>query len=296
MRLDQTHVRVRERNVLEILDLTFQIIRAYWRPFFILSMIGALPFACINHWLTAWLLDEGQGGSELPISFMWHQTLLVFIEAPLGSLLLTTYLGHAVFDETPGFWKIVRDIVRGGGKIFWTVVVLRGVAVLLLVMFFAKLAEGTWDPWRVIIVSLVIATVLLLRVFRPFVLELIVLEQPTWRSSNPQHPSFAQRSGQIHNSAAGMLLGRGLLFIAVASIMTWIVFGGVYTVAGLFTHDWYPEGILMTLVWSGSLWMIVGYMTVVRFLNYLDVRIRQEGWEVELLIRAEAQKLKESLI
>ena len=109
MRLDQTHVRVRERNVLEILDLTFQIIRAYWRPFFILSMLGALPFACINHWLTAWLLDEGQGGSELPISFMWHQTLLVFIEAPLGSLLLTTYLGHAVFDETPGFWKIVRD-------------------------------------------------------------------------------------------------------------------------------------------------------------------------------------------
>ena len=52
---------------------------------------------------------------------------------------------------------------------------------------------------------------------------------------------------------------------------------------------------MMTVVWSGSLWVVVGYMTVVRFLNYLDVRIRQEGWEVELLIRAEAQKLSESL-
>jgi hypothetical protein len=296
MRLDQTHVRVRERNVLEILDLTFQIIRAYWRPFFILSLMGALPLALINHGLTAWLLDEGQGGSELPLSFMWHQTLLVFVEAPLGSLLLTTYLGHAVFSETPGFLKIIRDVLQGAGKIFWTVVILRGVALLLLVMLFATLAGGAWSPWRVILVSFGIATVLLLRVFRPFVLELIVLEQPNWRSNDPQHPSFGQRSGQIHNAASGMLLGRGLLFMAVACIMTWIVFGGVYTVAGMFTHNWYPEGILMTVVWSGSLWMVVGYMTVVRFLNYLDVRIRQEGWEVELLIRAEAQKLTESLV
>ena len=82
-----------------------------------------------------------------------------------------------------------------------------------------------------------------------------------------------------------------MLFTVVACTMGWMVFGGIYTVAGMFAHNWYPEGWMMTVVWSGSLWVVVGYMTVVRFLNYLDVRIRQEGWEVELLIRAEAQKL-----
>ena len=30
---------------------------------------------------------------------------------------------------------------------------------------------------------------------------------------------------------------------------------------------------------------------VVRFLSYLDLRIRHEGWEVELLMRAEALRL-----
>ncbi len=295
MRLDRTHVRIRERNVLEILDLTFQILRAYWRPFAILTFLGALPFALINHWLTAWFLNNEVGGSDLPMSFMWHQTLLVFVEAPLASLLLTTYLGHAVFDETPGLSKMVGDILRGFGKILWAVLFLRGVALLVLVMVFATLDGGTWSPWRVIIVSFLITMVYLLRVFRPFVLELIVLEQPRWRSSDPQHPSFGQRSGQIHNSAAGVLLGRGMLFTVVACTMGWMVFGGIYTVAGMFAHNWYPEGWMMTVVWSGSLWVVVGYMTVVRFLNYLDVRIRQEGWEVELLIRAEAQKLSESL-
>jgi hypothetical protein len=32
-------------------------------------------------------------------------------------------------------------------------------------------------------------------------------------------------------------------------------------------------------------------MAVFRFLNYLDSRIRLEGWEIELRLRAEAERL-----
>ena len=48
---------------------------------------------------------------------------------------------------------------------------------------------------------------------------------------------------------------------------------------------------MVEVCWPLALWIVVMFMTVLRFLCYLDLRIRQEGWEVELLLRAEAAKL-----
>ena len=38
-------------------------------------------------------------------------------------------------------------------------------------------------------------------------------------------------------------------------------------------------------------WLVIGFFAIVRFLAYLDLRIRREGWEVELVMRAEAARL-----
>jgi hypothetical protein len=48
---------------------------------------------------------------------------------------------------------------------------------------------------------------------------------------------------------------------------------------------------MLLTIYPLSLWMVAGFMTVVRFLGYLDLRIRHEGWETELLLRAEASRL-----
>jgi hypothetical protein len=40
-------------------------------------------------------------------------------------------------------------------------------------------------------------------------------------------------------------------------------------------------------IWSAAL-----YVTLARYLNYLDQRIRYEGWEVELKLRAEGRRLQ----
>jgi hypothetical protein len=45
-----------------------------------------------------------------------------------------------------------------------------------------------------------------------------------------------------------------------------------------------------------AVWTTVGFFTVVRFLSYLDLRIRREGWEVELKMRAEAARLQSELV
>ncbi len=46
-----------------------------------------------------------------------------------------------------------------------------------------------------------------------------------------------------------------------------------------------------TIFYPLALWLTVSYFTVVRFLGYLDLRIRREGWEVELMMRAEQMRL-----
>jgi len=52
-----------------------------------------------------------------------------------------------------------------------------------------------------------------------------------------------------------------------------------------------PKSVFFTIYFPIAIWLTVGYMAVVRFLGYLDLRIRREGWEVELRLRAEALKL-----
>jgi hypothetical protein len=54
---------------------------------------------------------------------------------------------------------------------------------------------------------------------------------------------------------------------------------------------WNVGWFQLQIVWPLCLWLVAAYFSVVRFLSYLDLRIRHEGWEVELLMRAEALRM-----
>ena len=56
------------------------------------------------------------------------------------------------------------------------------------------------------------------------------------------------------------------------------------------------EGVLWNVCTPIALWLVAGYFTIVRFLSYLDLRIRREGWELELSLRAEADRLADGSI
>ena len=53
--------------------------------------------------------------------------------------------------------------------------------------------------------------------------------------------------------------------------------------------------LLTTTVVLLATWIVIGYFAVVRFLSYLDLRIRSEGWEVELAMRAEGSRIARQL-
>ena len=58
----------------------------------------------------------------------------------------------------------------------------------------------------------------------------------------------------------------------------------------LLGHEpWRPETLRYSL--PVAMWLVFAFFAVVRFLAYLDLRIRREGWEVELMMRAEHTRL-----
>ena len=65
---------------------------------------------------------------------------------------------------------------------------------------------------------------------------------------------------------------------------------------GVLLGQWQIRTIFVEVYVPVALWLIVIFSTVVRFLLYLDLRIRREGWEIELKVRAAANELKEQLV
>ena len=65
--------------------------------------------------------------------------------------------------------------------------------------------------------------------------------------------------------------------------------------ANLLLDQWEGDPLVYTLYYPLALWTVLGFFAVVRFLGYLDLRIRREGWEVELMMRAEGARLERQL-
>ena len=66
--------------------------------------------------------------------------------------------------------------------------------------------------------------------------------------------------------------------------------------SGTLFNDWQPGPAMIRFMYPATLWIVAGYLSVVRFLSYLDLRIRHEGWEVELRLRAEASRQLPKLV
>ena len=103
--------------------------------------------------------------------------------------------------------------------------------------------------------------------------------------------TIGRRSAVLHNPHVADLAARSILVTILAIITTVSVFFGFWFVSGTLLNDWRWGPITMHVLFPLSMWIVAGYLCVVRFLSYLDFRIRGEGWEVELRMRAESSRL-----
>lgn len=270
MQLDKTQIAIRERSFPELLDLSLHVIRRHAAPLAVAFLLGAVPLAVLNQWLLAdFLLDFDIDNAPSFGYFYWLLALMVW-EAPLAAAPITLYLGQALFSEQPSAARLGKDFL----------------ASLPQMIFFQGLLRG---PLSVIFVLPILYWVW------PYLNEIILLERNPWRKRGLYGTSTASRSGNMHSRNRGELFSRWL-----GSLMI-----GLALVAAIWAASWYLRLQLAyklafdlpmyTVYLPAALWLSLGFFAVVRFLSYLDLRIRTEGWEVELIMRAEGARLTRQL-
>ncbi len=291
MQLDRTRIVVRQRGVLDTLDLALHVLRVYLGPLMIAMALGAAPLMLINHLLIAWMLPDADNLLDIPTRYLWHMTVLIFLEAPLASVFATTYLGQAVFHDRPRLTEVIREVMKFAPRIVWSLFLIRGVgAAWLLLMSVDR--YGEFDSFVDMFLPIVLVIWAIgLRSFRPFISEIILLEQNPLVGRDAESITVGRRSRMLHGPASGDLFLRWWTSAGTAILLTGTVYGTMLFSVGVLTNDWSQGRGMLLLAFPTAIWIVATYLTVFRFLTYLDVRIRQEGWEVELRVRAEAGRL-----
>jgi hypothetical protein len=297
MELDRTTIVIRQRSLSEVADLAVMLISKYWRPLCLCWLVGVLPFALLNGALVGWipLYAEWEGLLEDErfyehARYIWLMSLLVYLQAPWAGMYITAWLGSKVFEQFPSAKEVRNSLRATSGRRLWALGIKRGP--LLLVLSLLINWGGNFSiPFELLFPIGLLLLVGVMRTFRPFVPEIIILEQSPLKSK-PDGGGIALsiRSSQLHAASTADPGGRSILTIfivvpaAVAVFFTLMLVRSFVTVKIAWTWDVY------VIVVPLALWIVMGICTVVRFLNYIDTRIRLEGWEVDLTLRAEAAR------
>jgi hypothetical protein len=300
MKLDNTRIAVRERGLLDICDLALHVAREFVGPWLGSSLLAVIPLMLINYALIGWMADV-DFEQDVPGRFLWNMTLLIIIEAPLASIFTVAYLGPAVFLEKRTTREVLKDVLRCSPHLLLCQLLLRGIlpAWLLLLTVDRYEFNGFVEGFLLPVIALGSCG---LRAFRPYINEIILLEKnPLW-SRNPATITVGKRSNHLHGPSSADLMVRWISSALIAALLFLLALTTAVVKRGVLIGEWTmslsDDGSALSLDWFQvqilyplCLWSVAAYFSVVRFLSYLDLRIRHEGWEVELLMRAEAARL-----
>lgn len=268
MQLDRTRIAIRERSFIDILDLALAVLRQHAGPLSLALLAGAVPAALVNYLLLHnWLLEGAFDPGDL-VGYFIMLALLICWELPLATAPITLYLGQALFVERPSAGRLVKDFFASLPQMLLYQLLPRGVVITIPAYFLG---------W-------------------PYLGEIILLERNPWRKLSPAGTSTLSRSGNMHGRNRGELFSRWLGALLVGALLVFVFWRSLWYLVRILSGQ--MESVLPQFtVWlQVALWLVIGYLAIVRFLSYLDLRIRTEGWEVELLLRAEAARLSRQIL
>ena len=290
MRFDKTFIAIRERGVLEIFDLALHVIVDHFKPLFWLLLIGALPWIVLDYFLVGWIATAGIVD---PSMYYWIMLLLIVSQAHVGTTFMTRYLGQAMFEGRPSIGATIKEVLFETSLYFyWSHGILR--CVLPVLGLCLTLRSGGIE-WIVAVAVLFMPGLVLLgliiRAFRPFASEILLLERTPIRGKDPTRIHFSKRSAALHGSGSSDLFGRMVVAATFAFPLAFSCFALFAVIDTMLNIQANLENTFYPFYWIVALWIVAGFLCVVRFLSYIDIRIRQEGWAVELKMRAEGQRL-----
>lgn len=294
MQLDRTFIGIRQRSVLEVWDLTLLVIRRYFGPLFWLFLIGALPWIIINHLLTMWMVSDDYYSDHAPW-FYWVNACLVISQAQVGTFLMSHYLGQAMFSAQPAWRDSTRAVRKMKTKFFfgWLHLVNRMVLPILgLVAILFLLVDDEINPFLAgMVLPIMVFIGLIVRARTPYLSEILLLEEAPRKSDSARLQSYSSRSKNLLQApgadffvkfALAALVGLGLSLAIYESFCLLDSVLGLQSIA---------SSNLNFIYWQISLWIAAALVAVNRFLSYIDLRIRTEGWAVRLRLMAEEKRM-----
>jgi hypothetical protein len=263
VQLDKTGIVIRERDWLETLDLALQVIRRHGPQLLAALAAGALPAAALNYLLLGGFLDPQDLQEDTPVGYCFLELLLMVVELPVATAFVTLYLGGAMFMRRRTPRELLGEFVGSLPQLAWFTLLLR-----------APVFVG----WLVAYCGW------------PYLNEVILLERNPLFGRKDRVATF-RRASDLHSGFQGEFLGGALGGLIVTAGLIVSLTWSLWNLRGTLTGDWRLDWALYAFVAPCVAWLVAGYFAVVRFLGYLNLRIRREGWEVELRLRAERARL-----
>ena len=272
MKLDAATLSLERRTVGECIDLALVFYRTHFWRIAMMTLVFAGPLTA----LVAYSAHTNGGG------WFWFTTTF-FMATPFLGAMLVASAGHHVFGEPFSFRRASSQVSRR----FLSLVLLLPLS-RLVVLVLATICMGVlWIPY----------------VARyGFISEVILLEQLSGRAitrrlEDIQGGRFFEACGRIVSIVSFTLLTGTSLFVAVDVLTTLLfdfpIFFGKLSSAfsysdwgNLFSYDpWVVSSF--SLLW----WFMYPVARLAWFFCYLDVRIRSEGWDLEIDYRIQAARL-----
>ncbi len=303
MQFDRTEIVIRQRNPSELMDLAIRVMQRHFLPMTAIAAGLAIPFLLYNILVTRWMISEDAiltaEAVDFPEAYQrirrgLHQIILLTVEFPLISIPVTMFLGNQTFYQP----LTIRQAFTKLRSIAWRVIWVLGICRLGLVLPLSELfidRQLMFDPRIELPMLIGFLVVYLVRGNWPFAPEILGLELCPLRSKIKTTITYSQRRSGLHY-AGGVdhfwrHIGCTLATMVLALVISIALFSLLSAVFGALLESQIYDGILMPIVWAfASLFAIV-----FRFLSYLDSRIRLEGWELDLRLRAEGQRVLDSI-
>jgi hypothetical protein len=253
MDLSRTRVVLRERALIDVLDLGLRFLIEHGAAYAKTAAIVLPPF---------FLVSEALGRTAGPIA-AWTFAIftMAFAAAPF-----TVLASRLVFEEDVTVIRAIGTAVRASGRLFVLRLATVGGATLGFLFF---MAPAVW--------FLAVAL---------FVSEVAVLE----------HAGVAAaltRSARIVRQGSGQAVMALLLLAILHLLVVFAADSGGRTVitallesrapAAIWDDGWSTLGLL-------GFWLFVPYLATARFLVYLDIRTRSEGWDIQTRFAALATR------
>jgi len=240
-------VVIRARTMSEVLDLTFRLLMSFFGDYARLAAVVLLP--CVA------LCEAFHEGLDVSWPWVWPMAFLlaVFLEGPF-----TVLTSRLLFGERLG--------VRGALGLYWSRFGTH-LGASLLTLFFQALGAC------VVIGPLFIGPRCL------FVDEAVLLENATPRVAHER-----SRRLTMESATSGLGIMFTILVVRAASIGFFEILGdGLVSELLQLGH---PFGTLQHD--HGSLYALIGLfaatpvVAVMRFLQYIDIRTRADGWDIQV--------------